>query len=144
MNTARTEQPIDPPGDGAADRDWAIALDIITDLQREATRMEAAMAEMEAERGRQNWRQLLDRTAKAARDAEIWLPLTMAAIELLGGLKDKAPYDRKRQQRDYERVREWCSEHRIVCRKRGPNWDVEMTSARAYAASRGILTQCFC
>jgi len=157
MNTARDEtQSIDPPDDGAADRDWAIALDIITDLQRETTRKQAEVEAAERDKTRMQrdidelryWRRIrddarkADSTAQAAKDAQDWLPLTMAAVALLGPgpYEDRrSPYDWKREKRNHERVRKWCELRKIVCKKSGELWMVEMNSAWAYAATKGIF-----
>jgi hypothetical protein len=126
----------DPPVEDIAARDRRVLLELLVDAEREKTDLQAIIDEMEKDRARQRWRQLADKTAKAARDAQIWLPLTMAAIDLLGPKNKAAPYDRKRQQRDYEKLRDWCEKGKILFRRRGALIDVEMNSARAFAATK--------
>jgi hypothetical protein len=134
-NTARdpVDHPIDPPDEDDAARDRRFYIDEMTRMQaevdvtsRDLTSAQAIIAEMETTRARQNWRLLAERTA---RPAEVWLPLTFAAIDLVGT-----------ELKDYERVRKWCELRKIVCKQDDPpHWLVEMNSARAYAASKGMV-----
>jgi hypothetical protein len=155
MNAARDEtQSIDPPGDGAADRDWAIALDIITDLQRETTRKQAEVDAAERDKTAMQrtidefryWRRIQDDARKAesavqaAQDGQDWLPLTQAALVLFPE-HSSFSYSDRRLMRDYERVRRWAKQGYVVSRRRGERGelvDIEMGSLRAYMAKRGI------
>jgi hypothetical protein len=131
MNIAR-KPPINPPPlEDNADRDRRLLLEMLFSKQaevdaaeRDKTRMQRDIDEL------RYWRRIGDDARKAestAQDAQIWAPLTAAAIDLVGI-----------ELRDYERVREWCASSKVVAKKVGPNWLVEMTGARKYAASRGI------
>jgi hypothetical protein len=130
MNIAR-KPPIDPPPlEDNADRDRRLLLEMLFSKQaeidaaeRDKTRMQRDIDEL------RYWRRIRDdaSTAQAAEDAQIWAPLTAVAIDLVGI-----------ELRDYERVREWCASGKVVAKKVGPNWLVEMTSAQEYAAARGI------
>jgi hypothetical protein len=138
MDTAKkkptiTAHPIDRPDENDGARDRRFYIDEMTRLQakvdvtsRELTSAQAIIAEMETERARQNWRLLAERTAKPP---EVWLPLTFAAIDLVGT-----------EYKDYERVRKWCELGKILCKQDDPpHWLVEMNSARAHAASKGMI-----
>jgi hypothetical protein len=141
MNAARTERPIDPPEDDA-DRDRRILLEMLGAANRETTRMQRDIDELRYWRRIRDDVRKADSTAQAAQDAQDWLPLTMAAVALLGPgpYEDRRfPYDWKREKRNHERVRKWCELRKIVCKKSGELWMVEMNSAWAYAATKGIF-----
>jgi hypothetical protein len=148
MNAARTEQPIEPSEDDAA-RDLRLLLEMFVSKQaevdaaeRDKTRMQRDIDELRYWRRIRNDARKADSTAQAAKDAQDWLPLTMAAVALLGPgpYEDRRfPYDWKREKRNHERVRKWCELGKIVCKKSGELWMVEMNSAWAYAATKGIF-----
>jgi hypothetical protein len=96
------------PTDTDADRDRAVALDLMTGMQ----------ATIEALR-RDNWR-LID---KAARDAvpQVWQALKSAA-SLVG--------------EPYQNVRYWCEQGVIVSERRGGRVFVEMGGLQAHVALR--------
>jgi hypothetical protein len=96
------------PADTDADRDRALALDLITGMQ----------ATIEALR-RDNWRLV---AGKAERDAlpQVWRPLKAAAID--AGVP-------------YQDALSWCNHGVIVAEKRGGRWFVRVDSLRAHVAA---------
>jgi hypothetical protein len=124
MNAARTERPEDDTA-----RDRRLLLEMLFSKQVEVDAAERDKTRMQRDIDELYWRRIRDdaSTAQAAKDEEIWFPLKAAAIYLVGI-----------EVRDYERVREWCASGKVVAKKDGPNWLVEMTNAREYAASRGV------
>jgi hypothetical protein len=145
MNAARKPPPIDPPPDDDNTDALATAVAVITGMQaehdatkRELTSAEAIIAEFENERARQNWRVLAAKTAKAAKAAQLLVPLTMAALELF----DPRTFPWVQQKKNnYEKVRTWCERGDVVCERRGKRGEllmVEMSSFWAHAATKGI------
>jgi uncharacterized protein YecA (UPF0149 family) len=146
VNAARKPPPINPPPPEDDNTDaLATAVAVIAGMQaehdatkRELTSAEAIIAEFENERARQNWRVLAAKTAQAAKAAQLLVPLTMAADELVD-LRPRNTY-RARQKNNYEKIRAWCELGYVVAEKRGKagNWVVEMNSLWAFAATKGI------
>jgi hypothetical protein len=103
------------PVDADADRDRALALDVISNMQ-------AIIAALQAD----NWRLISEKAARSA-PPQVWLPLKRAAADVT---------------EPYENVRKWCELGVIVAEKRGwgrGRWYVEMGSLRAHVAPmRGI------
>jgi hypothetical protein len=141
MSTAlNIENPIDdpPPDDDNADHLLALALNVINNMRRDKTSLQAIITELENERARRNWRQLTERIEREKKDAEIWLPLTMAAIEILAPYSGE--YTSRMQKTHYERVRGWCEDDKVIAKQDdSAHWFVEMNSALAYAAKKGIV-----
>jgi hypothetical protein len=131
----RNEQPQSP--EDVADRDRRLLLELLDEAERDKTSLQAIITELENERGRRNWRQLTERIAREKKDAEIWCPLTMAAIGLFAPATGQ--YPARMQKTHYERLRAWCEDSKIIARQDGTgHWLVEMNSARAHATSKGM------
>jgi hypothetical protein len=94
-----------------ADRDRALALDMMATMRRDMAELEASTARTEAGLRAENWRLIQE---KAARDAlpQVWRSLKAAARDIA---------------EPYQNVLGWCKQGAIVAERRGSRWYVLMS-----------------